>query len=233
MPEPLTLDALVDDAAFYSWEHQAHLLDLTEQLGENRFQGDLNTRRLDFVGAGTLSTTLSLLGSTSERLDTWLWGWANPSGFPPEVGALSQRVTEFGRQHGIRELADAEVPLTPDLAARLSEAAKVVTRCWTSYSFAAGPGTRLYLLIEGPELALPAPDLPRTVRVIGEAISNGLVRDHRRALLSYAHLRRLRTKADDSSTVRLRLPDGTLTVTFDSLGRIGQMSSTIVGRGAA
>ncbi|MEV0730053.1 DUF6882 domain-containing protein [Polymorphospora sp. NPDC050346] len=232
MTEPLTLDDLVNDAAFYSWEHQEHLIDLTEQLGEHRFHVDLNARRLDLLGAGTLSTTLGMLGSTSERLGTWLWGWANPSGFTPEVTAMSLRVAEFGRQHGIRELADAEVPLTPDLAPRLTEAAKVVTRCWTGYSLAAGPGTRVHLLIDGPELALPAPNLPRTVRVIGEALANGLVRDHRRALLSYAHLRRLRTKVD-GSTVRLRLPEGVLTVTFDSLGRIGGMSGEMVGRGAA
>ena len=230
MTQPLTFDAIVDDAAFFSWEHQLHLLDLGERLGEHRFQVDLDTRSLDLVGAFTLHTTANLLGSTAEHPGSWLWAWANPSGFAPEVTALAEAVADFGRRHGVQELVEAELPLTPEIGARLTEAAKVITGRWTAYSCAVGPGSRAYFLVEAPELLLPAPSTPRFTRVIGEALTNGLVRDHRRALLSYARLRQLPTTVDPAGTrVDLRLPDGQLTVTLDEAGRISNMSARTPG----
>lgn len=224
MTEKLDLAAIVDDAAFFSFEHQLHLADQAERLGEHRWQADLQARALDLVGARTLRTTVSLLGSTAEDVGTWLWGWANPSGFSPEVTALGQQVAEFGRRHGVPELAEPELPLTPDIAARLTDATKVITGHWTSYSGEIGPGSRAYFLIDAPELVLPAPSLPRCARVIGELLSTGLVRDCRRALESYARLRGLPATTDPDGATRLALPDGELTVSFDELGRITKIS---------
>jgi hypothetical protein len=224
MTDTLTLDAIVDDAAFLSLEHQLHLADLAEQLGEHRWDVDLNSRVLTLTGQHTLHTTVHLLGTASESAGSWLWGWANPSGFSPEVTETSARVAEFGRGHGIPELAGEEVPLLADTGARLTDAAKAITGHWTSYSGEVGPGTRAYFLIDAPELALPAPSTPRTLRVVAESLGLGLVSDHRRALASYGRLRGLSATNGDDATTRMLLPDGDVAVSFDHLGRIANLS---------
>ncbi|GIH13725.1 DUF6882 domain-containing protein [Rugosimonospora africana] len=227
MTQPLNLDAMVDRAAFFSHEHQLHLIDLAERFGEHRFEVDLNAGTLDFVAdRPLLRTAAGLLGSASEGVGTWLWGWANPAGFSAQVTAFGERIAQFGRAYGVRELVDAELPLDAYLAARLVDAAKLVTGRWTSYSGQAGPGLRTYLLIDAPELHLPVPGVNRSVRVIGEALSYGLIHDHRLALLSYAQLRGLTANnGSDGKSVRVWFPDGQVTVEFDGLGRIGQMSA--------
>lgn len=225
MTEALTLDLIVDDAAFLSYEHQLHLADLAEQLGEHSWHVDLDTRTLDLAGQRTLRTTAHLLGSTSEDAGSWLWGWANPSGFSPQVTEVGAQVAELGRGHGVRELADPEIPLEPDTAARLTDAAKVITGHWTSYSGEAGPGTRVYFLIDAPELALPAPSTPRCLRVMAESLGTGMVHDHQRALASYTRFRGIAaTNGHDGTPVRMQLPDGEITVAFDDIGRIADLS---------
>lgn len=219
------LDAVVDDAVLLSYEHQLQLMDVAEQLGRHDWNVDLNAGTLTLTGQYTLQATAHLLGTTSEEAGSWLWGWANESGFPPHVMAVAGQVAAFGQQQGIAELAQPEVALTPDIATRLTDAAKVITGHWTSYSGAAGPGTQAYFLIDAPPLALPAPSSPRFLRLVSEALSAGLVRDHRRALASYTRLRGLQTAATDGgATVHVRLPDGDAAVTFDHAGRITNLS---------
>ena len=224
MTQALTLDDVVDDAAFLSFEHQLHLADATERLGEFNWQADLDARKLDFVGQETLATTVHMLGSTAENPGTWLWGWANPSGYSEEVTALGRQAAEFGRQYQIAELAEPEQPLTPQIGARLTDAVKIVTSHWTSCSFGVGPGSTAYFLIDAPVLALPAPSVPRCTRVFGESLATGMVHDHRRAVASYARLRGLAATSPDDSRTRLQLPDGEVTVSYDDLGRIANMS---------
>ena len=225
-----TLNDLTDDAGLLSHEHQLHLIDVAEALGEHNWQADLAAGTLDLVGASAaLRTRVHLLGTTSESAGSWLWGWANESGFPPAVTELAARVAAYGRQHGVPELAQAELPLHPDLAPRLIDAAKLVSGHWTSYSGQAGPGTRAWFLVDAPELALPAPNVHRCVRLFGEVLSGGLLRGHRRAVVSYARLRGLAgpegpAVAADGS-LALRLPDGELAVSFDAHGRIANISA--------
>jgi hypothetical protein len=228
MTERLVLDAIVDDSAFLSYEHQLHLVDVAEELGEHEWHVDLNARTLTLSGRYTLEATVHLLGTASEGDGSWLWGWANPSGFSPQVTELGARVAEFGRQHGVPELAAHELTLTPDVAARVTDAAKVISGHWTSYSGAVGPGTRAYFLIDAPQLALPPPSTPRWLRVVGESLGTGMVHDHRRAVTSYARLRGLSVATgNDDTALRVRLPDGEVTLDFDHIGRISNMSGQV------
>jgi hypothetical protein len=67
------------------------------------------------------------------------------------------------------------------------------------------------------------------VRLFGEVLGTGLLRGHRRAVVSYARLRGLagpegpEIALDGSLT--LRLPDGELSVSFDPHGRIANISA--------
>src|SRR5262245_28810246 len=104
----LTLLNLLDDAAILSLEHQLHL---EEVVGQHSYDVDLQQQRFTFTGAQTINCTgLHMLGSAAPGPRSWLWGWANPSGFPQSLAALSATLRDFGHQHGIAELASAEVP---------------------------------------------------------------------------------------------------------------------------
>lgn len=120
--------------------------------------------------------------------------------------------------------------LTPDIAARLTDAAKLVTGHWTAYSGAAGPGARAYFLIDAPELTLPAVDVVRLPRIIGESLMSGMVTDHWRALCSYARLRGLPPQSGQNGAW-LSLPGGRVDVSFDGQGRIAGLAIEAHGTG--
>lgn len=51
--QPIGLSALVDDAAFLSFEHQMHLADVVDRLGEHEWRADLDGGVLELVGQRT------------------------------------------------------------------------------------------------------------------------------------------------------------------------------------
>lgn len=237
MPESLTFVDLLDDAALLSLEHQLHL---GEVVGDHRWDVDMHLQRFEFTGSRTITCTgFHLVGSAAVDTSSWLWGWANPSGFADSLTAAPARLRGLGQQYGIAELSEPEVPFdalpgSPDdpflVAALLTEAAKAVTGHWTSYIGDAGGGTYVAFLVEHPEFHLPAPEAARVMTVIQEALGRGLT-DHRRALHSYAVRRGLgATFTPDRAELSLTRPGFTVLATFDELGRISNISATLVGR---
>ncbi|WP_017541697.1 MULTISPECIES: DUF6882 domain-containing protein [Nocardiopsis] len=228
---------LLDDAAFLSLEHQLRLEDV---VGQHDWHVDLQQPRFRFTGAQELACTgVHLLGSAAPGPGSWLWAWANPSGYPEAVTALSAAVRDFGREHGIPELAEPEVPFgalpgAPDhprvVAALMTEAAKAVAGRWTSYTAEVGSGTHASFMIEHPDFALPAAEGPRVMRVIQEGLSGLPLRDVRRALYSYGVRRGLTAEFDPSGS-RLDL-SGTAfqaTVGFDEQGRVSTIDGKMSG----
>ena len=233
MSGALTLANLFDDAAIFSLEHQLHL---EEVLGDHDYEIDLEQPRFAFTGDRPITCTgLHLLGSAAPGPRSWLWGWANPSGYPRPVTAASAAVRDFGRRFGIAELASAEVPFdalpgSPTepamVTGMLTDAAKAVTGLWTSYNIHVGGGTRAGFLIEHPSFPLPPPEPSRVLRVISQAIAELPLTDHRRALHAYASHRRL--GADFGPTgATLTGPDFAAAVRFDALGRVTGIDATL------
>lgn len=194
----------------------------------------------EFTGDRTFTcTAFHLVGSADPDTSTWLWGWANPSGFADSLTAAPARLRDLGRQYGIAELSEPEVPFgalpgspaDPFLAAALlTDAAKAVTGHWTSYIGDAGGGTHVAFLVEHPEFQLPAPEPARVMRVIEDALAGGLT-DHRRALRSYAARRGLGpTFTPDGAELSLTGPGFTVLAAFDGLGRIANISTTLSNR---
>lgn len=225
MPSP-GLSALVCDGAILACEAQAHLLDLH---GESPWNVDLDAGVFEFTGDRPGAYGVQLLDTAAQGPASWLWGWANPGGFPEGVLRAANATREVGDQYRVAELATGEIPFeqVPDgeaepgmrLASSLATAARVVSGRWFAYSGQAGPGTRAWMLLEG--LTLPAPSTPRTVRSIGEALTAYELNDHRRAVTSYATLRQL-----PFDGTRLSLPDGEVRVEFDEHGRISGMQGS-------
>lgn len=237
MSDSLTLATILDDAAIFSLEHQLHLNDL---LGEHSWQVDLDTGRFEFTGARTITCTgYHLVGTAATSAGSWLWGWANPSGVPEALTALSAALHDFGQHHRIPELATAEIPFgafpgSPadphQVAAVCLDAAKVVSDHWTAYQGDAGNGTVAAFLVEHPAFELPAPQPARTMRVLQQALAERPITDHRRALYGYAARRPLGvTFAPDQTTCTLTGRGFQAVAEFDDLGRVRSVKAGLGG----
>lgn len=237
MPETPTLTNLLDDAALLSYEHQIHL---GEVLGEHSWHFDLREGRFEFTGDRPLVCTgFHLLGTAAPGPRSWLWGWANPAGFPEPVVALSASLRDFGRRNGIAELAAAEVPFDAlphsptepaNVAYLMGDAAKAVSGKWTYYSGHVGGGTRAAFLIEHPDFELPPPEPARVMRVLGEGLASLPLSDHRRALHGYAVRRGLEAAfAPDRARLTITGPNFEVVAEFDEQGRVASVDGTATG----
>jgi hypothetical protein len=68
---------------------------------------------------------------------TWLWAWANES-FLPSVRAASERVREFGEQHGHAMLTTPELEMPEEQAADLATLAFRISEATGFYRAPAG-----------------------------------------------------------------------------------------------
>lgn len=233
----LPLSTLMDDAAILSLEHQFHLQDV---LGEHNWRVDMNAPVFEFTfpsGETLTCENFHFLGSAAPGPASWMWAWANPSGFPEGLTRLAGSVHDLGERHGVAELTSAEVPFgdlpgAPDMphdaVGPPTEAAKVLTGRWTSYNGEVGGGTRASFLVEHPAFRLPAPAPARIVGLLQQAVSGLPLTDHRRAVYTYGHLRGLDPAfGDDGARLTLSAEDLALTVSFDEYGRVENVEDTL------
>ncbi len=231
---PTFLD-LQDDAALLSLEHQLHLADT---IGEHSWEVDLAVPRFAFTGDHPVTATaLHLLGSAAPGPRSWLWSWANPTGYGQEVIWLAEQLREFGKQHGIPELSEPEVPFDDlpgsptepaHVASLMTEAAKAVSKRWTGYQGPVGGGTRVGMLIEHPDFVLPAPEGPRVSRVLQQGLMELRFSDQRRGFRSYAVNRGLRLRENDAQLL-IECPTFSATVTFTENDLVSGMSFNMRG----
>lgn len=235
-----TLPDILDDAALFSLEHQLHL---EEFLGEHHWNVDLQEPRFEFTGERPLvCERFHLLGSAAPGPQSWMWGWANPSGFPAELTGLGAAVRDFGRDNDIPALAEAEVPFgtlpgSPEEAHLalypLTEAAKLLTGRWFAYNGEAGGGTRVSFIIEHPDLRLPRPTPMRVMRILQEGVAGLRLSDPKRAVYTYARLRGLSPRFTDADrrTLSLTGTDLGVEVGFDDLNRVVKIGGTVTKAG--
>lgn len=99
---------------YADWRHEAfhELQAKNERLQEEfrigewpRYDYDLENGTLTFSADSrpALIADIQLAGSTSANAGNWLWAWGN-SHWPQPCTTDSERVREFGEEHGICEL---------------------------------------------------------------------------------------------------------------------------------
>lgn len=232
---------MVDNAALLSLEHQIHL---SEVVGEHSWQVDLSRPEFSFTGDNPIvCTRMHLLGSAAPGPRSWLWAWANPSGFHPDASALAESLGDWGRANGMALLGEAEVPFAdlpgepddPNTAAGwLIEAAKALTGLYTHYTGPVGGGTRAAFLIEHPSFELPEPEPARVMRVLQQGLAELTLSNHRLAVYSYAANRGLSPTFDDDDQTVLSLagPGLTAQVTFDEYARVKDISASLGATGS-
>ncbi|MGV9677036.1 DUF6882 domain-containing protein [Nocardia sp. NPDC003482] len=237
MPRSPRFPDLLDDAALLSFEHRVYL---GEVLGEHSWRVNMRAGVFAFdTERGAIECPrFHFLGSAAVGAGTWMWAWANPSGFPPAVSKLSETVRDFGIAHRIAELATAELPFDAfpgprplQVATAQTEAAKAVTGRWTSYLGAGADGTTVAFLVEHPAFRLPAPDPTRVMRTLTQGLTTLSLRDHRRAITRYLVLRGMNwTFTPDYTLLTVDSPTLTGTITFDARGRAEALDLNVPAR---
>lgn len=221
------LAALADAGAFVSHEHQSHLAELVRADG---WRIDAAGSALVFLDAEgrERSVRAHFIGTSSPEDGTWLWGWDNINAFPKPFVKQGERVRALGERYAIREFTTATLPLEEDLPATLLKAVKAVTGVTAHFSAATGNGgTRAWLLLDDPYLALPEPTVARAVAVLTSALAAGGPADHRRALLAWTEQRGVGLVHVDQDVDELALPDGALQVRFDVADRIAGLGKRL------
>nr|WP_042180055.1 DUF6882 domain-containing protein [Kibdelosporangium sp. MJ126-NF4]CEL14185.1 hypothetical protein [Kibdelosporangium sp. MJ126-NF4]CTQ88552.1 hypothetical protein [Kibdelosporangium sp. MJ126-NF4] len=223
---------LQDDAALLSLEYQLRLFDV---VGLAAWKMDLAEPRFDLTrddGTTVTCTDVQLLGSAAPGPQSWLWAWANPSGYRDDVLLAANEAKRFGEQHGIPELANAEVPFAdlpgsptdPAVVASLMmEAAKAATGRFTGYQGPVGGGTRAGFLLDHPDFRLHEPEFLRVSRVLRQGLAELTFYDQRRGIVSYAQRRGFGV-AHSERVTRISSPAVTADIRFNEKNQHVAMS---------
>lgn len=220
----MSIAELFDSYVLGSAEQQEHA---QEVVGGRPFSADLTRGVVGFEPG--LEVRAELLGTEAADPGSWMWSWANPSGFPDAVTGAARHARNYGEQHRVAELTTPELPLDGTaLGYRLAVVTCGLAGGYAYYPAEAAPGTTAYLLLDHPSLALPAVQLSRVLTVITAVTASGQVTDWRRALHTYASQRGLQPRPDDRG-VDLVDPggQGSIRVELDQLGRVANVTGDL------
>jgi hypothetical protein len=215
---------LFDTYALVSAEQQEHAQDV---VGGRPFTADL-TRGVVGFDPG-LEVRAELIGTEAEDPGSWMWSWANPSGFPDHVTGAARHARSYGEQHGIDELTTPEIPLAGSaIGYRLTVVTCGLAGGYAYYPATAAPGTTAYLLLDHPSLALPPVQLARVLTVLTAVTASGQVTDWRQALQAYAGQRGLAARPDERG-VELAHPggQGSIRIDLDDRGRVANVAGRL------
>ncbi len=215
---------LFDSYVLGSAEQQEHA---QEVVGGRPFSADLTRGVVGFEPG--LEVRAELLGTEAADPGSWMWSWANPSGFPDPVTGAARHARTYGEQNQVAELITGELALDGSaIGYRLAVVTCGLAGGYAYYPAEAAPGTTAYLLLDHPSLALPAVQLPRVLTVLTAVTASGQVTDWRRALHTYASQRGLEARPDDRG-LQLVHPggQGSIRVELDQLGRVANISGDL------
>lgn len=215
---------LFDRFALSSAERQEQAQDV---VGGRPFTADLSRGVVGFEPG--LEVRAELVGTEADNPGSWMWSWANPSGFADEVTAAARHARSYGAQEGIGELTTGEIPLDGSaLGYRLTVVTCGLAGGYAYYPATAAPGTTAYMLLDHPSLALPPVQMSRVLTVLTAVSASGQVVDWRHALLSYAGQRGLEARPAEG-WVELVHPggQGSIRVDLDERGRVANIAGQL------
>jgi hypothetical protein len=213
----MTLQPHVDRHVILSLEKQFRLLDL---IGDRDWSADLEAGTMSFAAPKRrlrrseppIELGIALLGTEAEG--SWLWGWANPGGFPEPIVAAGRAVGDYGREHDLPPLYEPETAVDDDVSLeRIGIIASGALDLKATYTGPAGDAHVLFGL-DDPRLELGPFDAARLLTVLTHLIQIGLVRDWPAALQAYEHARGV----DLDDVVEIEL---------DDLGRVTNLQSRL------
>jgi hypothetical protein len=177
---------------------------------------------------------VGLLGSFDLTERSWLWAWANPGLRGTAVVTASERIAEFGRRNQVPELQAAGVDLSgfgdPRRAAEaLAFVGMGVLGAPGYIGQSAGPESRVFFAPDDPQIPHAGLDPITMPRFLTTGAGLFGYSAHQVVSGYFAHHG---VPADTGADrISARLADGsTVVVTFDALGRIAAINSTLAGR---
>jgi uncharacterized protein DUF6882 len=209
-----------------SFEKQLRLADVVGALSWSFSMDDGLLMFEDDGKAPPVTFAVQLLGTAADRDSTWLWSWANAaSQIPPPLTQDAQRLRGSG---AAPEFADSTFVLDLDNADD-HRMALTSSGLLTADAYYRGPynGGAAFFLLRDERLRLPAPDGPRIVRTISEAISGISIADHRAAITAYFGARGLNPRTDGENAVVGTMAAGELRAEFDMQGRLADLRGTL------
>ncbi|MGN1064562.1 MAG: DUF6882 domain-containing protein, partial [Thermoguttaceae bacterium] len=116
------------------------------------FDGKTGLLSFTFGGIG-VSYVAQVVGSWSEKTQTFLWSWAN-SCVPPELAQAAEKVKAVGEERGCPLLTERKLDCDENLAMSLASAASVMTDLPICYRAPGRDGLYFYLVFRD-EPAVP------------------------------------------------------------------------------
>jgi len=204
---------------------------LNEFLGSERRAADLDSRTLR--SDGLVLGGVTSLGSFSHLSQTWLWTWANPN-FDWDHPAVApvRAIHDYGVQHGIPELTTGHLDLSGfpnphQAASTMAIAAAHLLGGNGIWSCAINEGKgAAYIHLDDPQLPVAAFDPGAAPRLIMTALQV-FPGDHRRVVRGYLESHGARYEETPEGITGGLPGGGSITVAFDSEGRIAHLSATL------
>lgn len=224
------LQSLADRAALFTALRQDALVSATDDLGDHRWDADMNAGTITFTANADPSrqvvTRAQLIATIAPGPRSLLWAWAHPQG---DAQGLAAQLRAHGLEQGIAELFDPELPFPADApgdeswiaaaAHTVGGAAIEITGRSPYYSAPIGGGTRAVFLLDAP-----IPDLTVAAAVIAlPRILSGLaLADARTAVWDLARLAGWSLNWADENYTGASVVDasGSATFRFDEQARI-------------
>lgn len=197
--------------------------DLYELIGDTSWNANLDAGTIAFGSALVLQ--VQVLGSFSHASHTWRWAWVNePTDLPEFLLRYARQLHAYGEQSGLDLLTVGEFDATVNDLHLLG--ATAVGLCEASGYYLADHGPGILLLAVTSELLNQAPknDFARIPRVFSQVISSFELR-HRPAFRYYL-IQKGYAPMETPEAISAAVDAGTLTATFDDLGRLTSLKGT-------
>lgn len=235
------LQPLADRAALFSALRQDSLATALEPLGENRWDADMTAGTLTFTSnadpARRFVTRAHLIATIAPGPRSLLWAWAHPQGDPAGIAA---RLRDYGTEHGIAALSEAELPFPEDAsgdsewiaaaAHTVGAVAVEITGRAPYYLAPVGGGTCAVFLLDAP---LPPLTVAAAAIALPRILSGLSLTDARTAVWDAARLAGWTLTWTDEAFSGATIVDstGTATFRFDEQARITNIESGLHPQG--
>lgn len=220
LPPARTEQELLERYAALALDRQS---DLYEVIGDNSWNVDLTAGTISF--GPQLVFPLQVLGTFSHQSRTWLWAWANAqSNLPGQVLGQARHLQAYGAQHGIELLTVSEFAATENDLHRLGLLASGLGNASGYYLANYGAGTLLLTLKSALVDQAPKNDFARIPSIFSQVISLFEL-PHRPAFIHYLTQKGCAV-TETADAVSANVGAGTLTATFDELGRLTNLQGT-------
>ena len=216
-PPAQTEQELLERYAALAYDKQN---DLYEVIGDNSWNADMGTGTISF--GPELVFPIQVLGTFSHSSKTWLWAWANAqSNLPASLLSQAEQLRTYGEQHGIELLTASEFDATETDLHLIGIIASGMFGASAYYLANYGQGTMVVTIKSDLIDQVPKNDFARIPHAFPQVIS-AFEMHHRSAFIHYLTQKGY-SVTETADMVSAVVDYGTLTATFDHLGRLANL----------